>query len=908
MNRETSSARWEPVGKATKTAQLIGLEMPLADLTLAHQLTTVRLAEPLRSALRDLGDTSGKNHWRKDVHYLRVVLAHLFPELIDVTPLLGVGDNRSGSHPGDALVFAGLVPQDLSRLPAGLVEAFSVWVTDVLELGLSPKQVPLVERLRDQVIDSNFELDTVMLDGMYGHRLGFASLAQAIGKRLSGTELFQGLGPCFQVSPVRVQENKVVLATRPAPLAEGAWYSMFAEIFVVTMPCNPDRFFLAIKPIKRVWAKGAPKVRYSSPAKFHAYVLRPDKPAIQVPVIKSSDQWAIDAAYNYLWRMSAGTLPATLSELGDQAVGTGWWLGIPELTVLYSSVSPRSTLERDETDLLNAVRRELGDFLGSPLMDIACRDVNIAAMTAAAKKKMITPDAETDAMDFGRQYRETLETLYPGKQVKLLMIGGSPTEFILVSGLVRQLFGDKVLLQQEVVPYQAHGLKQTLPLPDETGRKRFDARVKAWAAIADMIRAQTDPVAVIVCTPDVIDASSEDHVNKPAARHALSAAGANVQYLLPLSGKDPAKSRKGFAYRAENALLDVLFAHAGAVVGPTLDKILDPIKKSPMKPNGVYGISVIRANSKRRMGQKGAQFIFYTRLDLESGKTYARFVHQAGARRTKLTEWAPMSQALTWIGAQLPRENQMTADWLSREFTQYTKTVLAEIEKTDPYAIVQIEWDSIGGLWGALRDENLNAGHPPMLGEAKLSALQGMTFIRIRRREDTLKLRTLVTTSYRPVSKDGSGSEVIETYPSTYARLVEVTSPIAAINQPRAAHFVATSGYPKTSQIIRGLSCFRTTSRMRKQAGSAKDGNAVFLLKESTPAGQDVGLPAGLDITVLQAPPGAPLAGYALITLALRKGHAHHDDWTALPIPLFYRAKAEDYVIRYASDEDEPDA
>src|SRR6185437_10182844 len=42
---------------------------------------------------------------------------------------------------------------------------------------------------------------------------------------------------------------------------------------------------------------------------------------------------------------------------------SGWWVGLPQLTTLFSSVSPRTVYEGDESDLLEAVVGRLGELV-----------------------------------------------------------------------------------------------------------------------------------------------------------------------------------------------------------------------------------------------------------------------------------------------------------------------------------------------------------------------------------------------------------------------------------------------------------------------------------------------------------------------------------------------------------------
>ncbi len=88
----------------------------------------------------------------------------------------------------------------------------------------------------------------------------------------------------------------------------------------------------------------------------------------------------------------------------------------------------------------------------------------------------------------------------------------------------------------------------------------------------------------------------------------------------------------------------------------------------------------------------------------------------------------------------------------------------------------------------------------------------------------------------------------------------------------------ALMGYAKTVQVLRGLSCYKPTKRL-KQDKITKE----YQEKLVDPSYyMDAALPVLMDITVLQSPEGVSPRQIAMVVMGLRLGYAHYSDWNLL--------------------------
>ncbi|KQZ35113.1 hypothetical protein ASD58_28275 [Duganella sp. Root1480D1] len=482
------------------------------------------------------------------------------------------------------------------------------------------------------------------------------------------------------------------------------------------------------------------------------------------------------------------------------------------------------------------------------------------------------------------------------------MIGGQANEASLAQRAANLLFGDAIDFVHEPMPANVHGLRINLDGTERLpARARFEKRVAAWEPHTRVIREKSKerPTIVLVCARDRYDNKPEDPVNYYAGIHAMSLIDANVHYVLPMESEDDIDEQQNFVHRLQSALLDVLLAHSGVVFG-----VEDFIKGllPTATPKSIYGIQAIRSRARAMSGESSVCFVLLTRLIVSTGITEIRIVYRSG--KNKVTEWMPLSSGLNWIGRM--RTLQESDDrWLRANFSSVIRDELVAVQSEDPNAVVMIDWRTVSGLWKGIRDEDLTFG-PPMLDALPLTKLRGMTFIRLRRGDDTMSLRGAKTSIFKAWkqfpdgSRDQLGEQTAESYYTTERNIVEIVSP-KSNDSSQQRHFIASMGYAKTVQIPRGLSCYRQMMRMKNV------GSGFFAQDRKAAATIDAALPAPMDITVMTCPEGASPDSYAAMVTGLRLGYAHYNDWTALPAPLFFRRKVDDYIIRYADEGDAPD-
>lgn len=772
------------------------------------------------------------------------------------------------------------------------------------------------------------------LMGEEGRSPNFALIARTIADRLIGEKLFYDMSDCELVASPESNSNTIELMTLPKSAKRGDdIFSMVARLSVCTMPYSND-LFLGVSASKRVWSKRVPIANSKMPKRVTGYVMSAGRPAIMVPVERSESGWRFSDAYASIQQESGFSLPNTLEEAiqsreyNDQV---GWWVGLPELPTLFKFVSPRTVFEGDEATLLNTVTEILGSIL-------VPRKITLREIPLSRKKKPLQEMLRLADLDFGaagdslvsepeteeggdsvededsspdrgkgiQHYREqnirALKLKHGDAKPILWVLCNSAREREIIEHAVKTLFGDAVKVNSEPLPSGTHGLRADMDGSDLKSRQRFDLRVAKWEVATKQMKAISGdrPIIALICAADKYNQRNEDAVNYYAGIHAMSKIGANVHHVLPIEIPDDARAEQSFLHRAQSALLDVFLAHSGIIFG-TKDFAAQLITPEAM-PNCVYGLQAVRSKARSRSGESGVTFLLNTRLIIETGVTEVQFVYKT-IRGTQRSSWRPLSEGLQWLGSQrLMHEGDET--WLRNVFEEETKQTISEIAQADPRAIVMIDWQSLAGLWRGIRDSDTKPGSPLKLGNSDLSVFKDMTFVRLRRGADTLSLRTEVKISFEGWRESAEGAQartgesMIDAYYTTEKELVEVSDETLLSDRP-FGHFIASMGYAKTVQVKRGFSCYRQSARMHRIKGSN-----MFEQKMLDPASMDASLPASMEITVLTTPSGLSPANIAMLVMGLRIGYAHYNEWTALPAPLFFRRKIEDYVIRFPEEEE----
>lgn len=686
--------------------------------------------------------------------------------------------------------------------------------------------------------------------------------------------------------------------------------------------------------------------------------------AVQSPISKEAEKaspWRFSDEYEEFLHRSEGKLPGTLkdavAEVAPDPSKGGWWVGFPRLTTLFDRIGGRTVFERDEYDLHEAILQMLPWALDAKL-DV--RRVKAIAQKAAAKdthtalkpsdigrsedsvepgyagQALLEGDpgedngmsadasdsdaARLDRLAAGRASNvAALKALYANRTVHLFVFGGEEHEQAVIRACAGVLFGDAVQVHTEALPLHTHGLKADLEKAAAKSLERFQARVARWEAAFKQLPHDGGVRHVMICADRLIGRRVEDPVNYYAAIHAAcQAAGANVHHVLPIQQKRGKDDLGHFVHRVQSAMLDVFLAHSGVILGVN-ELVAQTIGQtqgigSAASPKFVVGIQALRSRARRRSAESDVTFILYSRLSLQTGLVDVRFACHIGKKDTT-TDWMDLASGLRWIGSQ----RQIASDerWIQAAFPQVTRSVLAQLKTSDERAIVLIDWARLKRLWPTLTDENLreSTSGTLMLGTTDLSvACPNMTFIRLRSsRETSMTIRTLVTKLYSGFVSNGqsfesTGEAYTERFMSPAHEIVEVLSPDAKDRERPGRtgnrHYLQVMRYRSTVQLQRGYSCYRSTERMKKIDGADKAADASsskrFRLVQFPPMHDDAALPATTEATVIAGPDSLDADQVVRLVMGLRLRYAHYPDWTALPAPLFFITKVDDYVIPYA--------
>lgn len=939
---QQSTTIWTRVtgAKAKKEPVLIGRLISKQWLGGSASLTSLQLDGAMRTAFSDLLGAAKDAKMRLPVISLRAALGFALEGVVTLDTDLGLAANRTGSFPPAALLY-GQSSEGLPALRETFAKVIKRWIIDEVDAwaahhNLSDQVVRLKQSVTADAV-SGITVETPYLDA--NGRPNYPLIIRSLGERLIGEELFEGFGNCELIASTEYKADVIELMTLPKRVAGANGneiFSMVARLRALTMPYTSD-LYLSVSAAKRVWAKKVPAASFGAMTRSTAYVMSVGRPIARVAIVKKQESWTFDEEYDALRRQSDDALPATLADAIAQREfnhETGWWAGLPQLPTLFKTVSPRTVFEGDEAALLDTVTGFLGVALSGTA--IAIKDVKLPRFQAKPKQEMLNmADVGLDDVavagavfisDTGaddefeddsnapapravrlEQYRQqnirALERAHGTTLPVVWMLGGSQVEQDLTIKTIEILFGPGVTVNVEPLPEKTHGVRAELDASGGKARARFDYRVRRWEEAANIIKSVSGDrhAVVLICAPKFVGNKLEDTVNTFAGIHAMSKIGANVHHVLPIEYPNEKKSQQSFIHRVQSALLDVLLAHTGVAFG--VKEFTERLLPAARIPFAVYGVQAVRSRSQYRSGQTGVNFLLFSRTVVETGSTEIKIVHREGLQ-DRTTGWMQLAAGLSWIGTQ--RRLQDGDDkWLRTTFSDATRDTLVEIAASDPNAIVLLDWGSIRGLWRGISDVDLGMGNAPRLDDTVLSAFAGITFVRLRRGSDTLSLRSTVKTFYEGWKDDVNGrsstGEVIpDAYMTTDMRLVEVAD-AAAVPGRQFGHFVASMGYAKTVQVKRGFSCYRNTRRISRLAKGGSEFETITL----DIASMDASLPAGLDVTVMTAPPDVAPSQYALLVMGLRLGYAHYNDWTRLPMPLFFERKVDDYIIRYPEDGDD---
>lgn len=902
--------------------------------------TSVRFCGELLGALSDLREVANTKSKNLPIVSLRLFMQACMAGIISV-------DKDLGCDPGNSTTAIELHQSHdtESELTSKVAELVRKWCMNHLEIWAQKEELgDLAVHVKRACVASNISITTSQIH-FKNQQTGENNLnliVKVIADQLAGEELFDGMGACEVVIPETKYPRNIELMSQPfKPTAETGGknaFSMVARVHVSTMPYSEDLYF-SVSCAKRVWADKAPDGGNTG-RNATGYVMAPGRSVIPVGISKRKRDdawvWDFDDAYGSLNIEAAGTLPSTLDEaLRTNYTKKTWWAGLPQITRLFRRVDQHTTLESDEVDLMRTVVPMLSGIVDDDQVPMAARrltlnrkpeqamlrltDVGAAGISIAdadgdfdefddddqAAQALSDAERKSTVEKFQAQCVDVLKCAYDNAPIGLWIVGGSVIEQDIAQKAAELLFGQSVQVKIDPLPNDVHNLQSALPGAELKSRQRFALRVDAWkrSGLPQAIARFNGQRFVLICAPKEIDRKSEDPINRRAAIHAIcSVASASVHHVLPVekttSPKFELKATQGYIHRLQSAMMDVMLAHSGYVIGAK-DFVNDQLDDASV-PKAIYGIQALRKQAQRYSGETPVSMIIYSKLNLTSNVTEFNFAYRA-AGQTKHSGWQPLSQSLIWLGSQ--RNIDSDEGWLKSEFQHCTIGMLQSIKKDDPKAVVFLDWATLPGLWREITDANLLRA-TPRIGHLELAtAFPSMSFVRIRYGHDAvIPLRSWTKTTYEgfreEASRESTGEYFDDVYAGTVKQLVELNP---SDQNTHRGHFIGIMGPRSTNQLKRGQSCYRVMVRMApiSDTVSGKKEKGVFQKAGLPPCKKDASISASMDITILHCPTDVTPVDLATLTMGLRVGYAHYPDWTLLPAPLFFVRKIDDYIIKY---------
>lgn len=928
------------------------------------EVTQYQFTGALQSALMDLLENSPKKSkagTNLPTNSLLLMLQISLQDVLRVDPRLGCGPS-SASHTTVAIEALGGGEEDgCTNIAKALVE----WCMSSLEpwsVGKGCEAVAM--RVKKAALAGNIiaSQSSVRLRDDRTGNLRFDLVGRLLAEQLRGQTLFEGLGQCELVLPGPFSDT-FELITSPRTLAAASpsqspqCFSMLARVLVSTMPCSRSAY-VSISPSKRVWANSLPSgantglraTAYAFPPE--AALKQSDAPRAIIPLTVEklnsleSYRWELNTdEYSVIHQQAVLTKTSTPNKL-QEAIREGaqdkqrWWVGLPQTTRLYGRVSQHTPTDTDEFDLLDKCSALLQGFADEDI-NFVVRDLplNKSSTTTMIKSEdcgaagaalVDSGDGEDDEDDkegdspettkareeqisaFRKQCINVLKAVHGEARPTLWFLSESPEESGIAKKLVEHLFGDYVTLKLDPLPADVHGLKHELPGSDLPSKQRFNLRVDKWkdlknpASLLSAIAAHAGPKFVLVCAGKEIKNRSEDNVNRRAAIHAIcSHTQAAVHHVLPIElANTPtrkARARQNFIHRLQSAMTDVMLAHSGHII----DAAKFAKDRIPSGCRFVYGIQALRKNAQRFTGETPVCMFVHSRINMDTDTTEVQFRYGRGSQVAK-SAWKPLSEGLIWLAGQ--RDINSDERWLRANFEDQTREFLIETQQTEPNAVVLVDWGTVSGLWKALTDERLNAESPTLGGLTLKNAFPQMSFVRIRYGiKAKISVRGRRTNYYEAFQYgDATSKELTNVYRDNYVtstkQLVEIIE--SDKKSDGVQHFIGMMTPRKTSQSKRGLSSFRSVTLMNKVARE-KSAEPIYERTLRPPESKDNSSPGPIDISVLQHPPSITSADLAVLSMGLRLGYPHYDEWTQLPAPLFFIRKIDDYIIKYPDEQND---
>ncbi len=910
----------------------------------------------IADAARGTGEDAGRS---LPYASLRAALQVQFPDALMVERSVGFATPQN--RPPVILTLV----DDTADAPNRLRTAVLAWVNLVLapwadRIGVGEN---LVESIRSGLDEEDaFAVTPTVLDPKKIDPSNFGAcrdyLVSLVVEKLSGEELFEGCGPVYQcIRPGAY--NTLEFQTWPIAEGDKVW-SMVAKCSFETAP-GVDGIIMHVRASKRRWADiGADgeALKYLRQKRLSVDLMAKDlKVAAVASVILKKGEIAepFDPSFILQGLKTSSTLPsggiadivsATRAAAGQIFVGVRYGPAFGRTNV-GAGVTTRDCLDLFDVvvarlkdsgaaeiafDVVKRVRRKSASFhkrikletylnyYGKRLESPEAFDIDKATDLLKSELELIDAPQVTGkqvdkAFDELKEVRqaniERIEAAYPHRPV-VVPIAATLKERKLLQVTAALLFGDSVQVTDGFqLPAGVHG-----PASDYPGLKfqeRFAKRFDAWKPVAEEIRTMANHGAHVIVQavdrPFVTDQDGskkrtrDDSTCKAAGRTALAVEGAsNSQWLLPVevTKRGQQEDLRQYFFRTQSAIYDLLLGHIGCI-DPIDGAVEAAFEDEATRPRKVIGISVIKLVRQRLKGGQGGDLAVAFSISEGARNTFARASWESPDGGYHDTDWRPLNKFLIEIAGYPGLTIGKNRDQAERTFQRFVKNVISESADNGEKPVVLIDATSARSLWPSLQN-------PRVTEEISFPAL-----------EDGLIDKT-AWRHVRVVRVDRHmAGRILERKFSNFTSLQDETQ-VTRIPRPTINDAIVrlakwnggglywnTAGY--LEQQMRGKSVYRPTFCITPPGKSdiLPDGADGAEIESSRPPviRKPYRLPPVLETVVMKISDGDDPDAIANMIGNLREGYGHHSSVTALPAPLSFDRKVEDYISRYTLPDDD---
>lgn len=793
-------------------------------------------------------------------------------------------------------------------------------------------------------------------------------ILRTVSKTLVGTELFDGMGPVARIIRARADSNRLALQTWPKEV-KGAAFSMVAELSLETTP-EGGMPILLIRASRRRWVREMPKAGTLSYHRFRRltpYLMTRDFPGVAVTTwvgLKNGDpEDILDPGCILHGLQSQYALP--VGTLRDQvaatAGGTGdVFVGIPHATAFGGHPVGTGATYKDNIDIFERVRDALKPLGAEPVsftlidriisrgtsghekMDTNLLFQHIAKAIGAgdgvddvkAVLELLLERLPLETVNLKKEQEKAKEDLsvirgankarieesYKNRPL-LNVVAATAEERKALELAIECLFGDAVKIGSGyLLPAKAHGPRSDFP-DLKNFNDRFTKRYEVWTPLAQEIGKQTNHGAHVLVQAAEFHPDGEsgtvrdDRVCKAAGRTAFAReANSNSQWLKPYEGGGEDEF-KGYLYRVQAAVYDLLLGHAGCV-DPIDGALLETFEDEDRSPECIIGISVVSLARQKRGGGRGGKIVVAFKITPGSRATLARAVWKDG-RDYDGDHWRPLNEFLTHIAGYPGLTIGATREEERTVFQKFVKDVIDESADNGEKPLIIIDATNARDLWPTLKNTDLTGQlefHALPDGIVDGVAWRDVRIVRVDRTAAGVVAQKKVR-GYQELDPgedwQEKGAEIDIPAGTSGRELVKIEEWLGG------GLYWASGGREAVLKRLRSdRSVYRDLAnmigvkkeRLEEQFGSAPK-HAVYRLsaKDNAALRDDAQMPSTLEIAVIKTAIDDDEDRVAELVDSLRRGYGHHGNVTALPAPLSFDRKVQDYIARFTLKDQEPE-